>query len=396
MPVRHWALAGALLVTGQALQACGYTAGVATGRAGTMRVPDSELPHFQDDLMFAGMPEALTRQRAAGEAFEKVVLGGTEYSAEHVRRSGERFDQLVRETRSCLLKKAKEPDRKACFAVFERAISTEFAVYTTRSPARLTAYYTPTIDVSRKPDEEFRFAIYGLPDSPKLRRLSRRDIDFRGALAGRGLELFYARSRFDIYVLHVEGGGRVRIQSSGGPQIAYLSYAGDNGRRIRLIEEYMRRRGMLRREDVSRFAQRKYLQEHPEEAERIYASCPRFVFFRETQEPVVGSAGASLTASRSLASDPAHYPAKGLIAFVTAPLPLLPEQAVPLESNPTGLRYRQMTRFFLDQDEGPYIKGSARFDLFFGEDSYAEFLANNLDTKGRIHFLVLKQSAGEG
>lgn len=111
-----------------------------------------------------------------------------------------------------------------------------------RSPARFTAYYMPTIDVSRRLTEEFRFPIYGLPDSRRLRRLPRWAIDFRGALAGHGLEIFYARSYFDVYVLYVEGGGRVRIHSEEGPSTAYLSYAGDNGRRVRLIDEYMLRR----------------------------------------------------------------------------------------------------------------------------------------------------------
>ncbi len=375
-----------LLVIAACMQACATR--VTEAATTTQRVRPADLPRFDDDLMFAGLIEALERQQHAQKSAEKITLGGVEYSAAHVRASGERLRELARVAQACLEQHPSGAARAECFEAFQVAIASEFVVYTTRAPARFTAYYTPTVEVRRQPNAEFRFPIYRLPDSPRLRQLTRRDIDFRGALENRALELFYGRSRFDLYVLHVEGGGRLRIDADGAVQTAYLSYAGDNGRRFRPIERYMVRQRMLR-EDVSRFAQREYLRAHPRAAERILASCPWYVFFHETQAPVQGSAGALLTANRSLASDPAHYPVKGVPVFVSAWLPRLPDASIPRESNPTGVTYTHMTRFFVDQDTGPTIKGSERFDLFFGEDEYAEFLANNLQTEGRVYFLML-------
>jgi len=359
-------------------------------------VAAADLPHFRDDLAGYRLADALERQLAAGAHGSSVVLAGRHYSADHLQRSAARFLELARNAAAC---RAAPPPGSAhdCAQAFDHAVRSEFAVYAIRGRAHLTAYYTPTVDVSVKRDRQFRFPIYGLPPSPELRRASRRDIDFRGALAGHGLELFYARDRYDVYLLHVEGGGKLRIHRGPDdrhPTIAYLSYAGDNGQRFRLIDETMRHHGMLHATDRSRHAQRRYLAQHPNATESVYASCPGYVFFRPTKTPPLGSAGAALTPGRSLASDPAYFAAKGLIAYVLASLPELPQQPVDLESNPCCLAFRQIGRFFIDQDEGPYIKGPARFDLYFGEDDHARFLANNLNAEGEVYFLVLKQGPG--
>ncbi len=358
----------------------------------TVRVRTAELPLFEDDLSLAGLTLSLERQRANTEHERAVVLGGVQYSGQHIQASLDRFAELVEETRGCLTDAADAARRSACWKRFRRVLENEFVVYTTRTRAHLTAYYTPTIDVSPTPDASFRFPIYRLPDLAQLRHLSRYDIDFRGALAGHGLELFYARSRFDIYILQVEGGGRVRIRAERDPRIAYLIYAGDNGRPVRLLEHSLLHQGILRPDDLSRAAQRKLIEHNNPEAERALANDPSYVYFKVSDGPVIGSSGAILTPDRSLASDPAYYPTGGLLAFVRATVPVLPNGPVSPESNPDGLRYRPMSRFFLNQDEGSYIKGGARFDLFFGEGRYAEFLANNFDARGRVYFLVLKRT----
>ena len=357
-----------------------------------VRVAEANWPYFNDDLALRGLATVLERQLQANIT-DAVVLGGKRYSAEHVQRSVVRFLDLTHTATGCLARSSQPGARNACWRAFNRALHSEFAVYSARGHARLTAYYTPTIDVATRREGEYRFPIYGLPQSPRLRDASRRDIDFRQAFDGHGLELFYARDRFDVYLMNVEGGGRARVHDGPGAdraQYRYLSYAGDNGQRFRLLEEYMLQHGMLHPSDTSRLAQRRYLQAHPERAEEVYSSCPGYVFFRETPETPLASAGVPLTPGRSLALDPEHYPAMGLIAYVTARVPQPPEPGTPLESNPPGLRYRDMRQFFVGQDEGPYIKGAARFDLYFGENDEALFLANNLRTDGTVYFLILR------
>lgn len=237
----------------------------------------------------------------------------------------------------------------------------------------------------------YRYPIYALPPQQRLRHASRQAIDFGHALAGSGLALFYARDRFDLYVLQIEGGGKIRIHGHGRTRTAYLSYAGDNGRALVPLEDYMEAHGMLSGDDRSRHAQRRYLQRHPGAARRVYSSCPYYVFFRVTREPPLGSAGVPLTPGRSLASDPRYYPLKGLIAFVQAQVPVLPAGSLPLDSNPDHLRHRWLQQFFVDQDEGPEIRGPGRFDLYFGESRQAKFLANNFLRSGTVYLLVARE-----
>lgn len=371
----------------------GYVANLAAQNVGgpVVRVAEANWPAFDDDVALRGLAEALERQlqtRISGA----VVLGETRYSANQLERSVERFLELARATAACLDRNRRPSARSACMRTFNRALRAEFVLYSTRQRARLTAYYTPTIDATIRREGEYRFPIYGLPQSPQLQHASRRDIDFGNVLAGHGLELFYARDLFDIYLMNIEGGGRIRVRDGSGGQAhyRYLSYAGDNGLRFHLLEEYMVRHGMLRDGDVSRFAQRRYLRAHPEQAEEVYSSCPGYVFFRETPEAPLASAGVPLTPGRSLALDPDYYPATGLIAYVTARVPQRPKPGTPLDSNPPGLRYREMRQFYVGQDTGPYIEGAARFDLYFGEDDDALFLANNLRADGTVYFLVLR------
>jgi membrane-bound lytic murein transglycosylase A len=359
--------------------------------SGAPPVSVTRAPHFDDDQALRGLSTALERQLDASDTRHIVRLADKTYTAAHVRRSARRMLVLVRAATACM-DGAAAASRRACIQEFDRAVRAEFDVYTTRDRAHLTAYYTPTIDVVREPSGEYRYPIYALPGSDELRRADRHAIDFRHVLAGHGLELFYARDRFEVYLLHVEGGGKARAHGPDGgvDSTSYLSYAGDNGRDFRLLEEIMVERGMLAPRSVSRQAQRRYLLAHPQTQENIYAACPGYVYFRATQTPPVGSAGVPLTPGRTLASDPDYYALKGLIAYVVTRVPVPPVRGTPLDANPCCPRYRDVQRFFIDQDKGPEIKGAARFDLFFGEDDEAMFLANNFHTDGRVYFLVLK------
>jgi membrane-bound lytic murein transglycosylase A len=360
-------------------------------RDATVAVAKAQWPRFDDDLDFFNLAATVRHQLDAPASDRAIVLGGRTYPAARLRQSATRLGELARRAERCIEVRpvAQHP---SCRDAFEAALRAEFTLYTTRQHARFTAYYTPTIDVATRPNAHFRYPLYA-PPPPAMRRATRRDIDFRNVLAGRGLELFYARDRFDIFLLHVEGGGRLSVvdrHNNPNAHFTYVSYAADNGQPFHDLAEYMLRRGMLRPGDTSRFAQRQYLRAHPEDAEEIYASSPGYVFYRESETPPLGGGGVPLMPNRALASDPSFYPAKELIAFVVAPVPLPPWSGGPLDANPGELRYRELRRFFVNQDEGHSIKGPARFDLYFGEDDYAAFLANNFRAQGAVYFPVLE------
>lgn len=352
-------------------------------------VPSHELPGFSDDLGLEGLSTAIQRQLALlrkERDREALRIGEHSYRTERLLVSLERFNRLLSATDICL----KQGETSAnCYDIFSQQVRNQFLVYRI-SPSLLTAYYTPTIEVSTQPTDRFRYPIYRAPDTDWERRLTREDIDFSDKLKGKGYELFYATDRFDLYVMHVEGGARIIVNDGAQRYVKYLHYNADNGQEFTDIDDYMLKHGLIEPGRQSRFDQRTALQEHPNRVRDVYASCPGYVFFKVSNKPIITHTGISLTDNRSSATDPAYYPVKGIISYVVAPLPVQPPEGTPAESNPKGIERRIMQRFFIDQDIGHHILGPARADLFFGEGSYAEFLSNNFMTRGTIYLLISK------
>jgi membrane-bound lytic murein transglycosylase A len=352
-------------------------------------VPSHELPDFSDDLGLEGLSTAIQRQLIVlrkERDREALRIGQHSYRTERLLVSLERFNRLLSEAGTCL--KLGESSAH-CYETFNQRVRAQFLVYRV-SPSLLTAYYTPTIEVSTEPTERFRYPIYRAPDAEWERRLTREDIDFSGKLDGKGYELYYAADRFDLYVMHVEGGARIVVNDGEQRYVKYLHYNADNGEEFTHIDDYMLNHGLITPGKQSRFDQRIALEEHPDKARKVYASCPGYVFFRVSSKPIITHTGISLTDNRSSATDPAYYPVKGIISYVVAPLPVPPPEGTPAESNPKGIEQRTMQRFFIDQDVGHHILGPARADLFFGESPYAEFLSNNFMTRGTIYLLISK------
>jgi len=352
-------------------------------------VPGDELPSFQDDLQLEGLALAVRRQLAilhkTGNQ-EALRIGKVSYSSRQLLASLERFNQLIGEAEACK-KKSESPTH--CMARFGQQIREQFQVYRLE-PSLLTAYYTPTIEVSKQRTDQFRYPIYRTPDTTWERHLSRDEIDFEGKLEGKGYELYYAADRFDVYIIHVEGGARIIVNDDGQRYIKYLHYHTDNGQEFSHLYDYMLNHDLLESNNWSRWDQRAALKAHPEVVRKVYASCPGYVFFKVSDKPSITHTGIVLTANRSSATDPAYYPVKGIITYVVSPIPMPPAEGTPSESNPETLHYQTMKRFFIDQDIGNNVTGAARADLFFGEGPYAEFLSNNFMTKGIIYLLFLK------
>lgn len=360
----------------------------------TERVDAKNWPSLVDDLAFENMDVAIQRQlqRYAQIGLNgSIRLGPDTYPLQRAKKSLLRFQELVEQYRLC--EKSKNRD---CQAGFERQLKLEFVMYRPllqkgdprfgeKNPVLFTGYYTPQLRVSLKPTVKFRYPVYKRPGDEKSRALPRREIDFRNGLKNKNLELFYTDDLFDLYLLHVQGGGRVLYEDAVKASPKYLSYDGANGLAWTFISTYMKKRGMI--PDVSVVAQREYLSRHPEDHEEIYATCPSYVYFKTTNEAPVGSDSVSLTDNRSIATDTAFYKFKGLLAFVTAERP---EDNQALNTPSPNVDFKRFSRFYLDQDTGGAIKGRGRVDLYFGEGDYAELAAYNLVKRGDLYFLMLK------
>ncbi len=269
-----------------------------------------------------------------------------------------------------------------------------------RDPKALfTGYYEPTLAGSRRRDESFRIPLYVRPpelvsvelgefrDDLKGRRIAGRvEADSLvpyldraaiegGALAGRGLELVWVDSATDAFFLHIQGSGRVELRGGGFLRVGYSS---QNGHPYSAIGRQLVDRGELELEAVSMQSIRRWLQQHPDEAEAIMQTNPSYVFFRELREPgPVGSQGVVLTPKRSLAVDRSFLPLGAPIWIDTrapSPEPDAPD--------------RVLRRLLVAQDTGGAIRGPVRGDVFWGPGREAAEIAGRMQHEGRMWLLL--------
>ncbi|MGE3608117.1 MAG: MltA domain-containing protein [Bacteriovoracaceae bacterium] len=348
---------------------------------------------FADDLQFENLELAINRQLAAYERSPlagKILFGGRSYPKTILKDSLILFKQLALEAKDCL----KSSTPATCLANFNAQINKKFTIYVPipskgafgfrqKAATKFTSYYSPDLSGSRVPTERFKRPIYRMPDNPKEQNYTRVAIDYRGALSGKGYEIFWVEdSFFDLYLLHVQGGGRIKIHNEDGTEeVKYLSYQGKNARPFQMIYKYLLQMNYL--QDASIENQRKFLEVHPEKEEEVFASCPSYVYFKESAEEPVGLDSIPLTEGRSLAMDSRIYKTTGIINFVKT---LRPSG---LDANGKVVK-SPYSRFYIAQDTGGAIRGAARCDLYAGYGPHAEFVAYNTNDQGEQYFLIKK------
>jgi len=358
----------------------------------------NHLPKFTDDGDLNSLEEALARQLTtpySARIDENLIAGQYQFGVHRLVSGNSVLLALVRQAGECLQKNpTRLSKKKSCLNRFYDEVLQRFYIYRPRPVDKakrpnVTAYYTPTVRASSVRQPPYVHPIYRTP-ARKYQRLTRHQIDFEGKLRGHGYELFYTASLYDNYILQIEGGGKLDlIDPPANRATVYLIYHSDNDRPCNPVDETMVREGMLTEDNTSRRRQRRYLERHPEKAQAIFSECPYYAYFQISSTPPVGNQGAILTGGRSIATDSAYYPVKGMLAYVETWLPMQPPGSDP-KSNPPIAKHRKFQRFVVDQDVGISVRGPSRLDIYFGEGAQAEFLANNLHTYGDIYFLILK------
>jgi membrane-bound lytic murein transglycosylase A len=293
--------------------------------------------------------------------------------------------------------KAKEAAR----AFFE-ANFTPSAVAHTGPQGMLTGYYEPLLQGSRTAHGPYKTPIYKRP--PDLVNLidetqrgavgkaltharktekglepfpTRSEIE-QGALAGQGLELVYFADAVDVFFMHIQGSGRVKLTD--GTTIR-VHYDGKNGHPYSSIGRYLIEKAMLAADKVSMGYLAKWLRADPERGKQVMWQNASFIFFRELSGKEagapMGAMNVALTPWRSLAVDPGHH-ALGTPIFVSAPT--LAPKAAPFN------------RLMVAQDVGSAIKGPERGDIYFGSGAAAGKLAGTTKHAGKFFVLVPKDA----
>ena len=112
-----------------------------------------------------------------------------------------------------------------------------------------TSYYRAGI--RRPTSRRFQYPIQS-PDLRKKRPYhTRHAIDCKGALKGRGLELAWVEDPVDIFMLQIQGCGRLRFEDG---SVRSVLYDGQNGHKYVALGRVMVDRGLLKREEVSMFS----------------------------------------------------------------------------------------------------------------------------------------------
>ncbi len=245
-------------------------------------------------------------------------------------------------------------------------------------PMLFTGYFEPELNGSLTRTPEFKYPLYRKP--PEVRNgqtfFSRAQIEEQNLLAGRGLEIAWIDDPVDVFFLHIQGSGRVRLPDG---NLIRVGYGGKNGHDYRSVGQELVRRGVYAAHQVSAQVIRNWVKRNPVEGAELLRHNPSYVFFREvTSVPAtrgpLGAMNRSITTMRSIAVDPAFVP-------LGAPVWIEKGGSDPLR------------RLMIAQDTGSAIKGAQRADIFYGTGEEAGLEAGKIRDPGRMMVLMPIQRA---
>ena len=270
----------------------------------------------------------------------------------------------------------------------------------------VTAFYEPEVEVRAEASDEFRFPFYRRPadlididDSNRpdgfdptyafarqtkegIGYYPRREAIDKGYLAGKGLEIAWARSKVDVFFAHVQGAARL-VYPDG--RILRITYAAKTGHPFTGIGRYLVETGEIPLSDVSMQSIRAWLAAHPERGDHVLWQNRSYIFFREA--PVEGlalgpvaAAKVPLEAMRSLAVD-------RLIHTFSSPFFIRSQSLTHLTGG------RPFARLMLALDTGTAIVGPARGDIFTGSGFDAGQLAGNVRNDAEFTILIPNAAA---
>lgn len=251
----------------------------------------------------------------------------------------------------------------------------------------MTAYYTPEIEASLTRHPDYPYPIYGVPEELKGERakrpwLDRRAIDVQGALKGRGLEIAWAKDLLDVFWLHIQGCGQLRLPDG---SLTRVLYGASNGRPFKGPGAILRERGLLSADHLGREHIRRYFERHPRRLRSLLAENRRYIFFRIAEDEPEGAMGKPLTPLVSLATDPNLLPLGSVLALEAE----LPGGPGPADAAPGGTH--PVRGIGLVQDVGAAIKG-LRLDYYIGAGHDAGLVADRVRAPATVYLLVSKEA----
>lgn len=319
-------------------------------------------------------------------------------------------DCTVKELKETLLEFKKIIQASDSIEILNKEMRNTFDVYKSignncEGRVLFTGYYAPVLKGSLEETEEYKYPIYRTPDDHIIVNLeqfngkyegeriiarykdgevipyyTREDINEKGCLKDRNLEIAWLADPVDLFFLHIQGSGIVSLPDG---RFIQISYDQSNGHPYRSVGRLLMDQKKISSDEMSLESIKKYLQEHPEEMSDILNHNESYVFFRIVEEGPRGSLNVPVTSGRTVATDSSLFP-KGALAFIITKKPVI-------DSNGKIISWTSFSRFVLNQDTGGAINGPGRVDLYCGSGKYAEVMAGHLKEEGELYFLVKKR-----
>ena len=192
-----------------------------------------------------------------------------------------------------------------------------------------------------------------------------------GALAGRGLELAWAKDPVDLFFLEIQGSGRIRCPDG---TVMRVGYAEQNGREYVAIGRLLRERGILPSGGAGMEAIKQWIRTNPDQGRELMRENLSYIFFKELIGPgPVGALNVPVTPHGTVAADPKFVP-------LGAPVYLAVDRP-------------EAYGLWVAQDTGGAIKGANRFDTFWGAGPEATQTAGGMAANGVAYVLLPKGAA---
>lgn len=252
-----------------------------------------------------------------------------------------------------------------------------------------TGYYEPEIAGSRERRPGYEVPVYARPDDLVEVDLGLFSTDLkgkkiRGRIEGNAFVPYYDRAAIDdgalgshariiawaadpaeFFFLQIQGSGRLRLPDG---SVIRVGYDTQNGHDYTGIGALMKQRGLLGPGQTSMQGILKWIHEHPDEGRNIMHEDKSFVFFRVLDGSPIGAMGLAVTPRVSAATDPRFVP-------LGAPVFLSMDRA-----DASGL--------WVAQDTGGAIRGSNRFDTYWGAGDDARAAAGGMASHGTAFVLL--------
>lgn len=191
------------------------------------------------------------------------------------------------------------------------------------------------------------------------------------------LALVWLADPVDAFFLHVQGSGRVALESG---RTVRLAFSAKNQRPYTSIGKLLIEDGAIPRDEVSMQTIRAWLAAHPDSVRPLLRRNESYIFFKVlSADPSLGPPGAEqvhLTPQRSLAIDRSQHPLGALFWLdTTAPIPHVAGN-------------RPFQHLMVAQDTGTAILGLQRGDVFWGPGADAAEIAGRMKQQGELIALL--------